>query len=86
MEIDSILSGLGAGIVIGLIARIIVPSMLPIGCLMTILIGVVGGAAGGLIGSAANWGFWLTFASQIVIAAILVAIVAALFRKGDATP
>ena len=53
---------------------------------MTILIGVVGGAAGGLIGSAANWGFWLTFASKIVIAAILVAIVAALFRKGDATP
>ena len=86
MEIDSILSGLGAGIVIGLIARIIVPSMQPIGCLITILIGVVGGAAGGLIGSAANWGFWLTFATQIVIAAILVAIVAALFRKGDSTP
>ena len=86
MEIDSILSGLGAGIVIGLIARIIVPSMQPIGCLMSILIGVVGGAAGGLIGSAANWGFWLTFATQIVIAAILVAIVAALFRKGDSTP
>ncbi|NKB92689.1 MAG: GlsB/YeaQ/YmgE family stress response membrane protein [Candidatus Nanopelagicales bacterium] len=86
MEIDSILSGLGAGIVIGLIARIIVPSMQPIGCLMSILIGVVGGAAGGLIGSAADWGFWLTFATQIVIAAILVAIVAALFRKGDSTP
>ena len=53
---------------------------------MTILIGVVGGAAGGFIGSAADWGFWLTFATQIVIAAILVAIVAALFRKGDSTP
>lgn len=86
MEIDSILSGLGAGIVIGLIARIIVPSMQPIGCFMTILIGVVGGAAGGLIGWAADWGFWLTFATQIVIAAILVASVAALFRKGDSTP
>ena len=86
MVIDSILSGLGVGIVIGLIARIIVPSMQPIGCLMTILLGVVGGAAGGLIGSAANWGFWLTFATQIVIAAILVAIVAALFRKSDSTP
>ena len=86
MEIDSILSGLGTGIVIGLIARIIVPSMQPIGCFMTILIGVVGGAAGGLIGSAADWGFWLTFATQIVIAAILVASVAALFRKGDSTP
>ncbi len=84
MEIDSILSGLGAGIFIGLIARILVPSMQPIGCLMTILLGVVGGEAGGFIGSAAGWGFWLTFATQIVIAAILVAIVAALFRRGDA--
>ena len=83
MEIDSLLSGLGAGIVIGLIARILVPSMQPIGCLMTILIGVVGGAAGAFIGQAANWDFWLTFATQIVIAAILVAIVAALFRKSS---
>ena len=83
MEIESIWSGLGAGIVIGLIARILVPSMQPIGCLMTILLGVVGGAAGALIGNAAGWGFWLTFATQIVIAAILVAIVAALFRRGS---
>ena len=83
VEIESIWSGLGAGIVIGLIARILVPSMQPIGCLMTILIGVVGGAAGALIGNAAGWGFWLTFATQIVIAAILVAIVAALFRKSS---
>lgn len=83
MEIESIWSGLGAGIVIGLIARILVPSMQPIGCLMTILIGVVGGAAGALIGNAAGWPFLLTFATQIVIAAILVAIVAALFRKSS---
>ena len=82
MEIESIWSGLGAGIVIGLIARILVPSMQPIGCLMTILIGVVGGAGGALIGSSAGWGFPLTFATQIVIAAILVAIMAALLRKG----
>jgi uncharacterized membrane protein YeaQ/YmgE (transglycosylase-associated protein family) len=84
VEIESIWSGLGAGIVIGLIARILVHSMQPIGCLMTILIGVVGGAAGALIGNAVGWGFWLTFATQIVIAAIMVAIVAALFRKGSA--
>jgi len=83
VEFSSVLSGLGAGIVIGLIARILVPSMQPIGCLMTILIGVVGGAAGLVIGEAANWGFWPIFATQIVIATILVAIVAALFRKGN---
>ena len=83
MEFGSVLSGLGAGIVIGLIARILVPSMQPIGCLMTILIGIVGGMSGLFIGQAAGWGFWPIFATQIVIAAILVAIVAALFRKSS---
>ena len=84
MEIEGILSGLLAGMVIGLIARIPVPSMQPIGCLMTVFIGVVGGAGGLLIGNAAGWGFWLTFITQIVLASILVAIVASLFRKSSA--
>ncbi len=83
MEIEGILSGLLAGVVIGLIARILVPSMQPIGCLMTVFIGVVGAGGGLLIGQAADWGFWLTFITQIVLATILVAIVAALFRKSS---
>jgi uncharacterized membrane protein YeaQ/YmgE (transglycosylase-associated protein family) len=83
MEIEGILSGLLAGMVIGLIARILVPSMQPIGCLMTVFIGVVGGAGGLWIGTAADWGFWLTFITQILLASILVAIVASLFRKSS---
>lgn len=82
MEISGPLSALVVGIIIGLIARILVPSMQPIGCFVTILIGIVGGAGGAFIGSAAEWGFWLTFASQVLVATILVAIVAAAFRKG----
>ena len=82
MEISGLLSGLFVGIVIGLIARILVPSMQPIGCFVTVLIGVVGGAGGAVIGNAAEWGFWLTFETQILIATVLVAIVAAAFRKG----
>ncbi len=82
MEIFGLISGLFVGIVIGLIARILVPSMQPIGCFVTVLIGVVGGAGGAFIGNAAQWGFWLTFGTQILIATILVAIVAAAFRKG----
>jgi hypothetical protein len=50
---------------------------------MTIIIGVVGGALGAVVGNALSWGFWLTFGTQILIAAVLVAIVAALFRKGN---
>ena len=37
MEMTGFFSVLGVGIVIGLIARILVPSMQPIGCLMTII-------------------------------------------------
>jgi len=85
MELSGIISGLFAGIVIGLIARILVPSMQPIGCIMTILIGIVGAAGGLALSAAGGWddSFWLTFATQIVIATILVAIVASLFRKGS---
>ena len=83
MGIEGILSGLFAGIIIGLIARILVPTMQPVGCLLTIFIGVLGAGGGLLIGQAAGWGFWLTFITQIVIATLLVAIVAALFRKSS---
>jgi uncharacterized membrane protein YeaQ/YmgE (transglycosylase-associated protein family) len=83
MDINSLLSGLFVGIVIGGIARILVPSMQPIGCLMTIFLGILGGAGGMFIGQAAGWGFWLTFITQIVFATILVAIIASLFRKSS---
>lgn len=83
MDPSGILSGLGAGIVIGLLARLLVPSMQPIGCIVTIIIGIVGAFAG--LG-VANWAgyadsFWLVFLTQIFLATILVAITAALFRR-----
>lgn len=79
------MSGLLAGICIGLIARVLVPTMQPVGCIMTILIGIVGAAAGLGLSNAAGWSanFWITFGLQILVAAILVAIVAALFRKSS---
>ena len=88
MEMTGFFSVLGVGIVIGLIARILVPSMQPIGCLMTIICGIVGAAIGTWIGVpffGQVWGFsWLTLLLQILVATILVAIVAALFRKSSA--
>ena len=72
MEIDGFLSGLFAAVVVGAIARLLVRGYQPIGCLVTLLIGLVGAGVGLWIGDAANWGFWLTFATQIVIGALLV--------------
>ncbi|MDO8731277.1 MAG: GlsB/YeaQ/YmgE family stress response membrane protein [Actinomycetota bacterium] len=85
MELSGILSGLFAGVVIGLIARILVPSMQPIGCFLTVFIGILGAAGGIALATAGGWddSFWLTFITQIVIATILVAIVASLFRRSS---
>jgi len=85
MEPSGIISGLLAGICIGLIARLLVPTMQPVGCIMTIFIGIVGAFGGLGLSNVLGWSssFWLTFILQVVLATILVAIVAALFRKGS---
>ena len=86
MTPENIISALVAGTIIGLIARILVPSMQPIGCIMTILLGIVGAFAGNAMGFGPNtdsYSFWLVLLVQIVIAVLLVAITAAIFRKGS---
>ena len=80
MEISGLLSALGVGIMIGVFGRVLTPNMAPIGCILTVIIGVVGALLGSLVGVAAGWGFWATFAIQVLIATILVSIVAALSR------
>lgn len=85
MTPEGIISGLFAGIIIGMIARILVPSMQPIGCIVTIIIGIVGAFLGLAI---ANWigysdSWLLVFITQVFVATILVAITAALFRKSN---
>lgn len=83
MELSGLFSGLLAGIVIGAIARILVPTMQSIGCLVTVIIGILGGLAGEAIGASQGWGFWPTFLAQVLIAVFLVAITASLFRRAN---
>ncbi|MBI1350707.1 MAG: GlsB/YeaQ/YmgE family stress response membrane protein [Actinomycetales bacterium] len=85
MDPTGIISAIFAGIIIGLIARILVPSMQPIGCIVTIIIGIIGAFAGIFVGDAFGYGdsFWLVFLTQIFIAVVLVAITAFLFRKSN---
>lgn len=85
MEINGIISAIFVGIIIGLIARILVPSMQPIGCIVTIIIGIIAAFIG--LGVATyfsyNDSFWLVFITQVFIATVLVAITAFLFRKSN---
>lgn len=85
MEPSGIISALFAGIIIGLIARVLVPTMQSIGCIVTIIIGIVGAFLGLALANALNYETtWiLVFVTQVFIATILVALTAALFRKSN---
>lgn len=85
MDPQGIISALVAGSIIGLIARILVPSMQPIGCIVTVVIGIIGAFAGLALAAAMGFAdsFWLVLIVQIFIAVVLVAITAALFRKAN---
>lgn len=85
MEPSGIISALFAGVIIGLIARILVPSMQPIGCIVTIILGILGAFAGLWVAYQFDYGnsFFLTFITQVFIAVVLVAITAFLFRKSN---
>lgn len=75
------------GIVIGIIARLVLPGSQPIGALMTILLGITGAVIGGVVASAIGEGdiFELNFIGTIVgiLAAILLIAVAESFGVGD---
>lgn len=53
----SLLSWIVVGLIIGLIARALVPGKQPMGIIMTIVLGVIGACVGGFI-SSALWPTW----------------------------
>lgn len=60
------------GLVVGALARLVVPGRNPIGIGMTILLGVVGAIVGGIIGRAVGAGWAVTLLLEIAVAAVLV--------------
>src|SRR5919108_3979492 len=65
------------GLIIGAVARLVVPGRQPIGILATILIGVVGSVVGGIISTYAGIGRGaLSFLVALGVAAVLVFVVA----------
>ena len=83
MNPTGIISAIVAGMIIGLIARLLVPTMQAIGCFVTIIIGIIGAFAGLGIASYFHYSdtWFFVLLTQIFIATILVAITAALFRS-----
>jgi uncharacterized membrane protein YeaQ/YmgE (transglycosylase-associated protein family) len=83
VSLTGLWSGLVAGVVIGALGRLVVPSRghRQLGCILTVLIGIVGAAIGTAIGEASDSGSIVTFVIQVVAAAVLVAIFGASSRR-----
>ena len=80
MEFSGFFSAILVGLIIGALARIVVPNSQPVGCLLTVLIGIVAAAIGAAIGYAQNWSFWLVLGLQVLIGAVIVAVFSAAAR------
>lgn len=75
----SFLSAIFVGLIVGALARLVLPGKQNISIIMTILVGIVAAVIGAGIGAALGMrdGFsWITLAIQIVLAAVGVSLVA----------
>lgn len=84
--LSTILWGLLAGIIIGPLARLVLPGKQNMGLGITILIGAVGAIAGGFIASAlgvdATSGIdWIQLAIQVAVAALVVILYGSMVAK-----
>jgi len=75
----TILWGLAAGIIIGPLARLVLPGKQNIGLGMTIVLGAIGAIAGGLVyealgGTETSGIDWIRLLVQVAVAAIVVVI------------
>ena len=86
--VGTLVGGLLAGVIIGPLARLVMPGRQNVSVIMTIVIGAVGAILGGLVADWLNVGEtagidWIKHAIQVVIAALLVVLWTAM-RKGSA--
>jgi uncharacterized membrane protein YeaQ/YmgE (transglycosylase-associated protein family) len=86
--LGTIIGGLLAGIIIGPLARLVMPGKQNISLIMTIVIGAVGAIAGGFIADALEVGTtdgidWIKLAIQVGVAVVVVLIYGSMSgRKG----
>jgi uncharacterized membrane protein YeaQ/YmgE (transglycosylase-associated protein family) len=75
-----------AGLIIGLIAKLVLPGRQPIPLWLTLIIGIVGGLVGNALATAFGvrdtGGFdWIRHILQIAVAAVLIALVTPMWVK-----
>jgi uncharacterized membrane protein YeaQ/YmgE (transglycosylase-associated protein family) len=65
------------GLIVGALARLVVPGRQALGWLATILFGLGGSLIGGILGDVFGFGGFLQFLLAVVVAALLIALFAA---------
>jgi uncharacterized membrane protein YeaQ/YmgE (transglycosylase-associated protein family) len=81
MSTGGIFTALLAGIVIGALGRLIIPGRQAIGWIATFAVGLVGAVVGGFLAEGMDVeSWWAILVFQVVVAAILVALVGFLIR------
>jgi uncharacterized membrane protein YeaQ/YmgE (transglycosylase-associated protein family) len=82
MSTATIFTAILAGIIIGALGRLIIPGRQAIGWILTFALGLVGAVLGGFLAEGMDidvW--WQVLIVQVVVAAVLVALVSALIRS-----
>jgi len=69
------------GLVIGALARLVLPGQQRLGLLATALCGIGGSLVGGIIADALNFGAVLSFVTAVAVAAGLIAVVGGAQRR-----
>lgn len=72
------------GLVIGALARLILPGVQPIGWLWTVVVGIAGALLGGIVADAFDFGGFLQFVVAVLTAAALIAAFAGGSRRAYA--
>lgn len=85
MTVETILSAILVGAVLGVLGRIIVPGRNRLGCLLTVGVGILAALAGTALAEASGivttgWS-WAEFGIQVLVAAFGVALLAGFTRK-----
>jgi uncharacterized membrane protein YeaQ/YmgE (transglycosylase-associated protein family) len=84
MHPDTIIGAIVIGLIIGALARLVVPGRQPMGILATLLVGLVGTFAGLFIGSALHAGRVLVFVLEVACAAALVVLYSSMATRSRA--
>ncbi|MBH5333987.1 GlsB/YeaQ/YmgE family stress response membrane protein [Streptomyces pactum] len=85
----SFLWAIVAGLIIGLLAKLVLPGRQPIPLWMTVLLGIVGGVAGNALASAfgvrdTNGIDWIRHLLQVATAALLITVVTPMWARRHA--